>query len=190
MQQQERPSPLSVQQQQLQHPQQQLQQQGSSNIDRIGDFIYRWLDISGFLTRWHCRRSWLLDLDSYSRLCTPLITEYERKMLMFVGLHAYLFFFISLYLTYKAHAHGAVKPPVPFYADFPGLDGRKKDFTWHGRLFFISPKERCKECRWLDLECKKICFEGLKAQNYKLILNGGNPLSVQRAKLEPPHTSH
>ncbi|OEH76423.1 uncharacterized protein LOC34619292 [Cyclospora cayetanensis] len=156
--------------------------------ERTGNFVYRWLDVTGFLTRWNSRQAWILDLDPYSRLATPLITEYERKMIMFVGLHAYFFFGVALYLAYKGHAHGAVKPPVPSNADFVGLDGRKKDFTWHGRLFFISPKERCKECRWLDLECKKNCFEALKAQGHKLILNHGNPLSVPRGTLKPFHT--
>ncbi|KAL8438951.1 hypothetical protein Efla_005086 [Eimeria flavescens] len=181
-----------MQQQQLLLQQQlqslQLRQQGGGLRERLGDFTYRWLDVTGFLTRWHSRKAWVLDLDPYSRLATPLITEYERKMLMFMGLHAYLFFFVALYLAAKGHAHGAVKPPVPSSADFCGLDGRKKDFTWHGRLFFISPKERCKECRWLDLECKKACFDTLKAQGHKLWLNGGNPLSVPRETLHPPHS--
>ncbi|KAL8442855.1 hypothetical protein Emag_006211 [Eimeria magna] len=183
----------------LQQQQQQLQrlqgmplpspyQQGGSLSARASDFLYRWLDVTGFFTRWHSRKAWVLDLDPYSRLATPLITEYERKMLMFMGLHAYLFFGVALYLAAKGHAHGAVKPPVPYSADFPGLDGRKKDFTWHGRLYFIAPKERCKECRWLDLECKKNCFESLKAQGHKLFLNGGNPLSVPRETLHPPHS--
>ncbi|KAL8449560.1 hypothetical protein Emed_002992 [Eimeria media] len=179
------------QQQQLQRLQGMLPsayQQGGSLRARAGDFVYRWLDVTGFFTRWHSRKAWVLDLDPYSRLATPLITEYERKMLMFMGLHAYLFFGVALYLAAKGHAHGAVKPPVPYSADFPGIDGRKKDFTWHGRLYFIGPKERCKECRWLDLECKKNCFESLKAQGHKLFLNGGNPLSVPRETLHPPHT--
>lgn len=156
--------------------------------EKLGNFIYRWLDVTGFLTRWHSRKAWVLDLEPYSRLATPLITEYERKMVMFMGLHAYFFFAVALYFTYKGQSHGAVKPPVPSSADFPGVDGRKKDFTWHGRLFFIAPKERCKECRWLDLECKKNCFESLKAQGHTFILNNGNPLSAVREPLEPPHT--
>lgn len=153
----------------------------------MGNFIYRWLDVTGFLTRWHSRKAWVLDLDPYSRLATPLITEYERKMLMFMGLHAYFFFAVALYLTYKGQSHAGIKPPVPYGLDFPGCDGRKKDFTWHGRLAFISPKERCKECRWLDLECKRRCFDNLKAQGHRLILNNGNPLSYPREVLEAPH---
>lgn len=174
----------ALQQQQLNA----LMRHQPSTGEKLGNFVYRWLDVTGFLTRWHSRKAWVLDLDPYSRLSSPLITEYERKMVMFVGLHAYFFFAVALYFTYKGHAHGAVKPPVPSNVDFPGLDGRKKDFTWHGRLFFMEPKERCKECRWLDLECKKNCFENLKAQGHKLILNHGNPLSVPREHLEPPHT--
>merc|ERR1712186_129295 len=42
--------------------------------------VYRWLDVMGYLTRWHSRRAWILDLDPPQRMATVMITEYERKL--------------------------------------------------------------------------------------------------------------
>lgn len=149
--------------------------------------MYRWLDVTGFFTRWHSRKAWVLELDPMSRLASPLVTEYERKMIMFMGFNAYLFAFIAFWMTWNAHSHLHSKPPLPSPEGQIGLDGRKKDFTWHGRLFFIEPKERCKECRWLDMECKKRCFQSLKESGHSLKLFGGHPLETPRKTLLPPH---
>eukprot|EP00420_Gonyaulax_spinifera_P033642 CAMPEP_0197889062 /NCGR_PEP_ID=MMETSP1439-20131203/23291_1 /TAXON_ID=66791 /ORGANISM="Gonyaulax spinifera, Strain CCMP409" /LENGTH=79 /DNA_ID=CAMNT_0043509013 /DNA_START=55 /DNA_END=290 /DNA_ORIENTATION=+ len=43
---------------------------------------WRWLDITGFLTKWHSRRAWILDLDPPSRAAMVMTTEYERKLLL------------------------------------------------------------------------------------------------------------
>ncbi|EPT29793.1 hypothetical protein TGPRC2_264040 [Toxoplasma gondii TgCatPRC2] len=162
-------------------------QTGTAGSESISDKIYRWLDITGFLTRWNNRKEWLLDLPPFSRQGTPLVTEFERKQEMFVSLNAFVISIFALYLGVKGMSHLSYKGPTPSYEGFPGVDGRKKDFTMMSRLWFIEPKERCKECRWLDLECKKECFASLKAEGHTLKVNGGNPLSVPRGKLEPPH---
>ncbi|PFH37680.1 hypothetical protein BESB_000220 [Besnoitia besnoiti] len=159
----------------------------SPSGESISDKIYRWLDITGFLTRWNNRKEWLLDIPAFGRQGTPLVTEFERKQEMFVSLNAFVISLFALYLGFQGMSHLSYKGPTPSYEGFPGVDGRKKDFTMMSRLWFIEPKERCKDCRWLDLECKKECFARLKAEGHKLYVNGGNPLSVPRAKLEPPH---
>ncbi|PHJ15856.1 hypothetical protein CSUI_010335 [Cystoisospora suis] len=165
---------------------------GSASAGALGESIpdkcYRWLDITGFLTRWNNRKAWVLDQVPFNRQGTPLVTEYERKQEMFVTLNASILAIIASYFAWTGIQHVNYKPPTPSYEGLPGVDGRKKDFTMTNRLWFIQPKERCKECRWLDLECKKECFTRLKAEGHKLFINGGEPLSIPRAKLEPPHS--
>lgn len=160
---------------------------GGSVAESFTDKVYRWLDVTGVLTRWNNRKEWVLDLIPMNRLGSSTITEFERKQEIFVTLNAQILALIAIYLAYTGIQHVNVKPANPSYEGFPGVDGRKKDFTLTNRLFFMHPKERCKECRWLDLECKKECFTRLKAEGYKLIVNKGDPLSTPRTKLEPPH---
>lgn len=152
-----------------------------------GQRIYRYLDITGFLTRYNNRKEWILSLDPYTRLPTVMLTEYERKLMIFMMFHVYLLFVACMYLWYHAQVHFTMKPPCPKPYAYGHLDGRKRDFTWHGRLYFIYPKMRCKECRWLDIQCKKECFEKLKQEGHKFILNKGDPLSVPKTVLYPPH---
>ncbi|KNC37913.1 hypothetical protein PFLG_02234 [Plasmodium falciparum RAJ116] len=155
--------------------------------ETIGERIYRYLDITGFLTRYNNRKEWLLDLDPYTRLSTVMLTEYERKLMIFLKFHVYLLFVICMYLWYHAQVHFSMKPPCPKPVAYGHMDGRKRDFTWHGKLFFIYPKMRCKECRWLDIQCKKECFEKLKLEGHKFIINNGDPLSVPKTVLYPSH---
>lgn len=155
--------------------------------ETIGQKIYRYLDITGFLTRYNNRKEWILDLDPYTRLSTVMLTEYERKLMIFLKFHVYLLFVICLYLWYHAQVHFTMKPPCPKPYAYGHLDGRKRDFTWHGRLFFLYPKMRCKDCRWLDVQCKKECFEKLKQEGHTFIINKGDPLSVPKTVLYPPH---
>ncbi|KJP86357.1 hypothetical protein AK88_03990 [Plasmodium fragile] len=155
--------------------------------ETIGQKLYRYLDITGFLTRYNCRKEWILDLEPYSRLTTVMLTEYERKLMIFLKFHVYFLFVTCLYLWYHAQVHFTMKPPCPKPYAYGHLDGRKRDFTWHGKLFFIYPKTRCKECRWLDVQCKKECFQKLKQEGHKFFINNGDPLSVPKTVLYPSH---
>lgn len=154
--------------------------------ESLGEFVWRWLDVTGFLSRWTNRKQWVMDLDPYSRMGTIMITEFERKLLMFMGFNAYLFYIISMGAWWYAQNHFAAKPPCPKAPDYPHLDGRKKDFTWHGSFYFMEPKQRCKHCRWLDSECKRRCFDELQTQGHVFKLHGGKPLSAPRQIIESP----
>ncbi|VWU52169.1 conserved protein, unknown function [Hepatocystis sp. ex Piliocolobus tephrosceles] len=155
--------------------------------ETLGQKIYRYLDITGFLTRYNNRKEWILDLEPYSRLTTVMLTEYERKLIIFLKFHVYLLFVICMYLWYHAQIHFTIKPPCPKVPAYGHLDLRKRDFTWHGKLFFMYPKARCKDCRWLDIQCKKECFEKLKQEGHTFIINKGDPLSVPKTVLYPSH---
>lgn len=124
--------------------------------ETVSQKIYRWMDICGVLTKYHSRRAWILDLDPPQRTSSVLVTEYERKLL--VAMVALNFFFLpwSFWYWYGQFTHLATKPPVPLPPEMPYLNARKREFTWHGGQW-----NTCKECRWLEFECKKECFDKL-----------------------------
>ena len=43
--------------------------------------VWRWLDVTGFMTKWHSRRAHILDIDPPQRVAWVMVTEYERKLL-------------------------------------------------------------------------------------------------------------
>lgn len=151
----------------------------------ISDKVVRWMDVTGFLTRWNNRKEWVLDLEPNTRLSAVVMTEWERKLTLFISFHAYLFMAVSLILVAHAVGHTNSKPPCPLPPPYPFLDHRLQgDFSWFGSLFFKFPKNRCGHCRPLDHACKKECFNQLKAEGHKFILPYGDR---PRNKLEPPH---
>mmetsp|Transcript_13020 Transcript_13020/g.30536 ORF Transcript_13020/g.30536 Transcript_13020/m.30536 type:complete len:175 (+) Transcript_13020:54-578(+) len=120
---------------------------------------WRWLDITGFLTKWHSRRAWILDLDPCQRMASVMVTEYERKLLLWLTWMNLFFFPISLWYWYGQFTHLSAKPMIPLMPEFPFVNGRKRDFSWHGGRW-----NDCKECRWLELECKKMCHDKLREE--------------------------
>jgi len=155
--------------------------------ESIGQKVYRWADITGFLTRWNSRKEWLLDLDPWTRCGAVVMTEFERKLNMFIGINAYIFYCISIMLWIHTWGHLTVKPPCPKPPEYPHMNHRLQDYRWFGSLPFKYPKSRCKECRPLDSECKKQCFDELRAEGHKFIFN---PLHKPRYDLEPSHYKH
>merc|ERR1719476_917666 len=101
----------------------------SANQESFAQKGWRWLDITGYLTKWHSRRAWILDLDPPSRAAAVMMTEYEY------------------------------------------MNGRKRDFSFHGGRWMD-----CKECRWLEFECKKMCHDRLREQGRE-VLGGRRPRS-------------
>jgi len=128
----------------------------------------RWLDVWGSLTKWQSRKAWVLDLEPLERSASFFMTEYERKLLMWCTWMNSAMFPISLWYWYGQFTHLASKPPVPIPSDGPSMNNRKQDFNWHGRLSYAySAKQggpRCAECRFLEFECKKECYDRLAAK--------------------------
>merc|ERR1711924_183644 len=90
--------------------------------------VGRWLDVMGFLTRWHCRRAWILDLDPPQRAATVMITEYERKLLLWLTWVNFLFMPFSLWYWYGQFTHLSTKPPIPLMPEYQYMNNRKRDF--------------------------------------------------------------
>merc|ERR1719324_91419 len=120
---------------------------------------WRWLDVMGYMTKWHSRRAWILDLDPPQRAASVMVTEYERKLLLWLTWVNFFFMPISLWYWYGQFTHLSSKPPIPVMPEYQYFNNRKREFTWHGTRW-----QDCKECRWLEFECKKICFDKLREE--------------------------
>merc|ERR1719410_3318466 len=84
---------------------------------------WRWLDITGFLTKWHSRRAWILELDPPSRAASMMMTEYERKLLLWLTFMQFFFFPISLWYWFGQFTHLSAKPPIPLMPEYVYMNG-------------------------------------------------------------------
>ncbi|CAJ1342340.1 unnamed protein product [Effrenium voratum] len=135
----------------------------ASSQESFAQKTWRWLDVTGYYTKWHSRRAWILDLDPPQRSAAVLVTEYERKLLLWLTWMNFFFLPISVWYWYGQFTHLSSKPPIPLMPEYQYLNGRKRDFShvggrWHD----------CKECRWLEFECKKICFDRLRDEGREI----------------------
>merc|ERR1719298_325857 len=74
----------------------------TASMETFSQKVYRWLDVGGFLTRWYSRRAWILDQDPPQRANTMMVTEYERKLYLWLQWMNLLFFPILL-ASHLAH---------------------------------------------------------------------------------------
>eukprot|EP00927_Polykrikos_kofoidii_P005789 TRINITY_DN12302_c0_g1_i2.p2 TRINITY_DN12302_c0_g1~~TRINITY_DN12302_c0_g1_i2.p2 ORF type:complete len:107 (+),score=16.07 TRINITY_DN12302_c0_g1_i2:214-534(+) len=88
-----------------------------------------------------------------------MATEYERKLLLWLTWMNFFFMPLSFWYWYGQFTHLASKPPIPLMPEYQYMNGRKRDFSCHGGRW-----NDCKECRWLEFECKKLCFDRLREQ--------------------------
>merc|ERR1719265_1458563 len=101
----------------------------ASGSETFNQKLHRWLDVTGFLTRWHSRRAWILDLDPPNRTSMIMVTEYERKLLLWLTWVNYLFIPISLWYWYGQFTHLSSKPPIPLMPEYMYMNNRKPDFA-------------------------------------------------------------
>merc|ERR1712227_231422 len=99
------------------------------------------------------------DLDPPARAATVMMTEYERKLILWLAMVNWIFMPFSLWYWYGQFTHLASKPPIPLMPEYVYMNGRKRDFSIHGGRW-----NDCKECRWLEFECKKMCHDRLRAE--------------------------
>merc|ERR1740121_1611005 len=90
----------------------------TAESETLSQKTWRWLDITGFFTKWHSRRAWILDLDPPSRAATMMVTEYERKLLLWLTMMNFIFFPISLWFWFGQFTHLASKPPIPLQPEY------------------------------------------------------------------------
>ncbi|GIX65196.1 uncharacterized protein BcabD6B2_46310 [Babesia caballi] len=151
--------------------------------ETLGDRLYRYLDVGGTLSMLNSRKFHILRAPADCRKGIMLSTELERKQGLVInavisGLMLYVFYH---FIQHKRHVYD--KPPNVEVVAREFTNNRVKDFTWHGSYPFQYPKGRCKECRWLELECKKRCYDKLLREGHKFILH--EPMQAPRSRLYP-----
>ena len=145
--------------------------------ETAAEMVARWLDVSGFLTRYHSRKAWILDQDPVHRAHAGMLTEFERKGLIVMQAACLIFYPFGLWYWWGQWTHMQHKPPGPLPIQSPVTDNRKVPFNWHNQ-------GQCNECRWLELECRKMCYdrmreEGIEGEQLTLVRWG-----LQRVKTQ------
>nr|BAN64610.1 conserved hypothetical protein [Babesia bovis] len=151
--------------------------------ETLGDRLYRYMDIGGTFSMFNSRKYHILRTPAESRKGLMLCTELERKQLIVMDamIAWMLVYVLYLFVQHKRHVYD--KPPNVEVVHHEFSGNRTKDFTWHGSMFFQYPKGRCKECRWLELECKKACYDKLLKEGHKFIIH--EPMQKPRSRLYP-----
>lgn len=132
--------------------------------ETLGQKIMRWADITGFFTRWNSRKQWLLNLDPADRAANASIMEFERKADMikegFKWIFLPMFYVLAFYdLEHLNHRQPMPQPPAGW------VDANRKDWYWHSTFKHYN---RCNECRFADLECRKECFDKVREAGFEV----------------------
>lgn len=148
--------------------------------------VLRWLDITGFFSRWSSRKYWCLTAPPLLRLESVMMTEFERKVHLFREVNLKIFFLATLTLGYTFYYYRNARQPLPLPH---GMDQPYRAVMGaYSTLPFMYPKKRCPSCRIYDPECKMACFEKLRAAGHKLFLDNTRfrAWSTPRVHLKPP----
>lgn len=145
--------------------------------------IYRYLDVTGFLSKFNNRKIHMLRVLPLDRAYMTHMTEFERKTLLVLGCTYVVLFTIVMTKFLNDVYKEYDKPYVVCRQGTEFVGAKPKEIRWHGSLPFQHPKGRCKECALFELECRKKCFDELIKQGHTFIL--GEPYQVPRRKLLP-----
>jgi len=129
--------------------------------ETIPQKVFRWIDFFGYFTRWHCRKAWVLDIEPHDRIRLAFVTEYDRKLMYWMGGMMTFFFPFCAWFWWGQFTHMHHKPPQPLNLAVSFLNNRKTDFHWHGGMYQL-----CKDCRNMEFECKKECYDELRARGF------------------------
>ncbi|CAD7961795.1 unnamed protein product [Amoebophrya sp. A25] len=125
----------------------------------------RWADIFGTWTRFYSRRAWVMDLHPNDRVWAHMWTEYDRKVGFFMfGMWTFNMSVAWLYLQNNVQEnHRVMKSPFPLpYAYGPETQNRDNWMTIADDVHY----SQCKDCRNMDWQCKRICFDRLRDMGY------------------------
>lgn len=136
--------------------------------------VLRWMDITGFLSRYHSRREWLLDMDPLDRIGALRTTEYERKFKLLRTGVSFLIWPIVLYLVLGELSHLNSPTPMPVQLEFSFVNNARRESQLGRTTAFYK---RCSHCRPLEQDCKKECFDRIRAAGYDVY--GLNHVRIQ-----------
>ncbi|CAD7949193.1 unnamed protein product [Amoebophrya sp. A120] len=127
----------------------------------------RWLDIFGTHTRYWNRRAWVMDLHPNDRVWAHMWTEYDRKVGFFMfGMWTFNMSVAWLYLQNNVQEnHRVMSAPFPLpYAYGAEMEPRDNWISAADDVFY----SQCKDCRNMDWQCKRICFDRLRDMGYPI----------------------
>eukprot|EP00916_Digyalum_oweni_P001241 GHVL01002413.1.p1 GENE.GHVL01002413.1~~GHVL01002413.1.p1 ORF type:complete len:181 (-),score=34.49 GHVL01002413.1:108-650(-) len=132
--------------------------------ESLGEKIYRWIDFSGYLTRYNCRKTHVMHKPPHFRSAHLHETEWERKMreimLMVTWVTWPPLLFGAAY-TFHHLLHRNPMPEIP--PEVAYMENRKQDFFFHP-ILDLGSEGRCGECRLLDTACRRLCFDRLREE--------------------------
>merc|ERR1712113_389447 len=102
-----------------------------------------------------------------------------------MGVANFFFFPFSIWYWFGQFTHLGHKPPIPLIPEYQYVNARKRDFSFHGGRW-----NDCKECRWLEFECKKLCHDRLKDEGRNVWGLARPPLSNNRLPLRATEARH
>jgi hypothetical protein len=127
--------------------------------------LLRWLDITGFFSRYHSRKAWLLDLEPLDRIGALRTTEFERKFKLFRTGVSWAIWPVIIYLALGELSHLNGPVPLPVQLEFSYVNNTKTTNHITRPMAFYK---RCSHCRPLEQDCKKECFDKLRAEGYSV----------------------
>jgi len=136
--------------------------------------LLRWIDITGFLSRYHSRREWVLDMDPLDRIGALRTTEYERRFKLIRTGISFMIWPIILYLVLGELGHLNSPTPMPVQLDFSFVNNMRRESQMNRLVAF---HKRCTNCRPLEQDCKKECFDRIRAAGYDVY--GLNHVRIQ-----------
>mmetsp|Transcript_6285 Transcript_6285/g.12435 ORF Transcript_6285/g.12435 Transcript_6285/m.12435 type:complete len:216 (-) Transcript_6285:833-1480(-) len=147
--------------------------------ESAADKFYRWLDVTGFVSRYYNRKLWVLDRDPRNRVACHMFTEVERKWDWFKNAMVWFMAPWPAYACFYMMSHCFSKPPAPtssiayFFPVTMDKWGENYDQTywspsrmsgwwtcWGGKM------RHCKQCPLLDFQCKRECIDDLRQKGY------------------------
>eukprot|EP01067_Filipodium_phascolosomae_P000923 Filipodium_phascolosomae@DN1647_c0_g1_i4.p1 len=135
--------------------------------ETFGEKVYRWLDITGYFTRFGNRKAHLLYRSAVFRSNAVLLTEYERKFQMFMDLYyillacgagVFAYWFAELYFNRRT---------MPYYPQMRHYkEGKVPNKVPHFYANLWTPGDygRCRKCLFLDTDCKRECYDYMRAE--------------------------
>merc|ERR1719399_1321675 len=152
------------------------------------EFMLRWLDAFGLLTKFFNRKVWVLEHEPSMRAKTIMKTEWERKFQIYLTGSMWIFAVFTALHVWGEFNHLHVRPPTPQLHAAENMGHLNVMFDWLCTDDVV--RSQCNHCRWVEADCKKQCYDKLRELGYdatwknqlefsssqrmwKLILTGG-----------------
>merc|ERR1712054_548760 len=93
-----------------------------------------------------------------------MVTNYEHKYKMGLEILTVLFSVVTFYLAWGEFSHLQVRPPWPQMHAAENYNHMNVMFDYLCIDDVVA--SQCNQCRWMDGDCKKICYDKLRELGY------------------------